>query len=179
MFHIFFLFSSKAEVLIFLFTGFRVGIVQTEPITIGTTVTLIFHCFLILRNGLSICLFFLFFFVSLFISIIIIFLAYFSHQLLLTVFYWSLSDSKALQVFRTFLSILADLNSAVVLIVSSCHMVYNSSCTFTKPLRIVPSKLNTLDIIVTFMFQSFIIIFFTFWKFFTSALADSLSLEFE
>ena len=52
--------------------------------------------------------------------IIIIFsLRLFSHQQTLTVYHWSLSDSKSPQVSRTLLSILAGLNNAVVWTVST------------------------------------------------------------
>ncbi len=43
----------------------------------------------------------------------------FSHQRQPMIFYWSLSDSKSLQVSRTLLSILAVLNNAVVWLVSN------------------------------------------------------------
>ena len=45
-------------------------------------------------------------------------------------FYLILSDSKSLEVSRTFLSILADLNNAAVWIVSSCHLIskFSSPC---------------------------------------------------
>ena len=82
-------------------------------------------------------------------SIIIIILLFesFSHQRLLMVFHWSLSDKKSSQVTRTLLSILADLNNAVVISKSS------SPC--TNPLVTVPSTLITIGVIVIFMFHSF------------------------
>ena len=53
------------------------------------------------------------------------------------VFHWSLSDSKSSQVSWTSLSILADLNNAVVLIVSICPLITSSSSQFTNPLGII------------------------------------------
>ena len=47
------------------------------------------------------------------------------------VFHWSLSDSKSPQVFKTLLSILADLNNAIVWTVSTRPLISKSSC----PLR--------------------------------------------
>ena len=65
------------------------------------------------------------------------------------VFHWSLSDSKSPQVSRTRLRILAVLSNAVIWIVST--------------------RLPT----------SIIIIIIIFWEFFTPALADGFSLDFE
>ena len=64
---------------------------------------------------------------------------------------WSLSDSKSPQVFRTLLSILADLSNAVHWMVSTHPPISNSF----KPLGIVPSAPITIGITVTFMFHSF------------------------
>ena len=79
----------------------------------------------------------------------------------LRVFNWNLSDSKSHQFSRTFLSILADLNNAVVKIVSARSTLSNSSSTFTKLLRIVPSAPITIGITLTFMFHGF---FFVLWQ---------------
>ena len=51
----------------------------------------------------------------------------------------SLSDSKSIQVSRTFLSILANFNNAVILIVLICPRFSNSSSPVSKPLRTIPS----------------------------------------
>ena len=48
------------------------------------------------------------------------------------VFHWSLSDSKSPRDSRTLLSILADLNNAVVWMVSTCPLISKSSNSCTK-----------------------------------------------
>ena len=79
----------------------------------------------------------------------------FSHQRWLMVFLWSLSDWNFLQVSRTLLSILADLNNAVVLMVSTRPRISKSSSPFTKPLVTVPRAPVIIGITVTFMFHNF------------------------
>ena len=71
------------------------------------------------------------------------------------VFHWSLSNSKSLQVFRTFLSILADLSNVVVWMVSTRPIISKSSSPYINPLVTVPRAPITIGIIVTFMFHSF------------------------
>ena len=67
------------------------------------------------------------------------------------VFHWSLSDNKSLQVTRTLLSILTELNNAGVWMVSTCLLISkSSSCLVT-----VPSASITIGITVTFKFHSF------------------------
>ena len=66
-----------------------------------------------------------------------------------------LSDSKSPQISRTLLNILADLNNAVVWIVTTLLLISKSSSPFTSFLRIVPTALITIGITVTFMFHSF------------------------
>ena len=73
------------------------------------------------------------------------------------VFQWSLSDSNNLQISRTLLSILADLN-AVVWMVSASPLISKSSNLFTISLGIVPSAPITTGITVTFLFHIIIII---------------------
>ena len=79
----------------------------------------------------------------------------FAHQCFLMVFHWSLSDRKSSQVSRTFLSILAVLNNAVVWMVSTRPPTSKSSTPFNGPLVTVPNAPVTIGIIVTFMFHSF------------------------
>ena len=71
------------------------------------------------------------------------------------VYHWSLSDSKSPQVSRTFLSILAVLNNAVVWMVYTRPPTYKSSSTFDNPLVTVPKAPITIGMIITFMFLSF------------------------
>ena len=68
--------------------------------------------------------------------------------------HWSLSENKYPQVSRTLLSILADLNNAVVLIVSILPVISKSSSPCTKPLVTVQRAPISNGIIVTFMFHS-------------------------
>ena len=70
--------------------------------------------------------------------------------------HWSLSDSKSLQISRTPLSIMADLNNAVVLMVSIRPLISKFSTPCTNPLVPVPSAPFIIGISVTFMFTSFI-----------------------
>ena len=70
-------------------------------------------------------------------------------------FYWSLNDSKSSQVSRTFLSILADLNNAVVWMVSTRPLISKYSSPFFNHLVTVLRAPVTISIIVTFMFHSF------------------------
>ena len=69
---------------------------------------------------------------------------------------WSLSDNKSLRVARTLLSILADLNNAVVWMFSTRHVISKSSSPCTNPLMTVPRSPIKIGIIVTFMFHSFL-----------------------
>ena len=69
------------------------------------------------------------------------------------VFHWSLNYSKSPQVSRTRLCILADLNNAVVWMVSTRLSVSKSSSPWINPLVTVPNALITISITVTFMFH--------------------------
>ena len=84
----------------------------------------------------------------------------FSHQHQLMVFQWSVSYSKSPQVSWTFLSILADLNSAFVWIVSTRVLTSSSSSPITNPFVAVPSAPIIIGITVTFMFHG--VFFFQF-----------------
>ena len=82
---------------------------------------------------------------------------------LLRVFYTSVNwwfstgvcwDNKSPRVFRTLLSILADLNKVVVRMVST-SLIFKSSFPSTNPLVTVPNSLIAISITVTLMFHSF------------------------
>ena len=79
----------------------------------------------------------------------------FSHQRLLMVFHLSPSDTKFSQVSRTLLSILGDLNNAVVWMVSSRHQISKSSSPFINTLVTVTRAPITIGITVFFMLHSF------------------------
>ena len=66
------------------------------------------------------------------------------------IFHWSLSDNKSPQVSRTLLNILADVNNAVVWMVSIHLLIFKSPSLFTKSLKIVLSTLITVSITITF-----------------------------
>ena len=68
--------------------------------------------------------------------------------------YWSLSDSKSPQVYRTLLRILADLSNAVVRLVSTRPLISKSSSPSTNPLVTVPRAPVITGITVTVMFHS-------------------------
>ena len=91
-------------------------------------------------------------------------------------FHSSLSDRKSPQVSRTLLSILAVLNDIAVWVVST-HPQLPSP--LNNPLVNVPNAPITIDIIVTFLFHSFLFIclFFVLFCFFNS-LARSRYLSF-
>ena len=72
------------------------------------------------------------------------------------VFHWSLSDSKSPHVFGTPLSILGDLNNAVIRIVSTRLFISKSSSVFINLLMTVRRASITIGMIVTFMFFSYI-----------------------
>ena len=68
--------------------------------------------------------------------------------------HWNLNDSKSPLVFRTLLSILAELNNNVI--VSTCPLISSSFSTpCTNPLVSVKRAPITIGIIVTFMFHNF------------------------
>ena len=64
--------------------------------------------------------------------------------------HWSLSDNKSPQVYRTLLSIMADLNNAVVWMVSTRPLISKSSSPYTHYLVTVPRAPITIV-----MFHSF------------------------
>ena len=79
----------------------------------------------------------------------------FSHQHKPIVSHWSLSDNKSLQVYRTLLRILADLNNAVVWMVSTRPLISKSFSPCINPLVTVSRAPITIGITVTFMFHPF------------------------
>ena len=80
------------------------------------------------------------------------FLRFFSCQRKQIAFYWSLSNSKSPQVSRTLLSILANLNDAVVWIVSTRPLISKSSRPIINPFGTAPSAPVTIGITITFTF---------------------------
>ena len=60
------------------------------------------------------------------------------------VFYWSVSDSKSPQVSKILLSMLAVLNNAVVLMVSTQSQTCKSSSPFNNPLVTIPKAPITI-----------------------------------
>ena len=71
------------------------------------------------------------------------------------VFHGSLNERKSPQVSRTFLNILADLNNAVVWMVSTCSIIFVSSSLSSYPLVTVPSAPIRTSVTVIFMFHAF------------------------
>ena len=80
--------------------------------------------------------------------------------LLLESFSGSLSDNKSSHVSRTLCSVLADLNNAVVWIVSTHPLNSKFSSRCTNPSVIVQRTQITTGVIVTFMLHSFFCFFF-------------------
>ena len=83
----------------------------------------------------------------------------FSHHLTLMIFHRSLSDSKSPKVSKTLFSILADLNNAVIWMVSTHPLISKSSSHFINPLVTVPRAPITIGINVFFVFYNFFIFF--------------------
>ena len=79
----------------------------------------------------------------------------FSQQHWLIPFNWSLSDSKSPRVFRTLLSILADLNQVIVWMVTTRPLISKSSSPFNNHSLTVTRAPITIGINHTFMFLSF------------------------
>ena len=103
-------------------------------------------------------------------------------QLMLMVFHWNLSDSKSPQVSRTLLIILADLNNAIIKMLSTPPLTYKSSSPFINPLMTVPKVQMTIGIIITFMFHNsfqfptkvqVLILLFIFFQFYSVVSQDS------
>ena len=71
---------------------------------------------------------------------------------------WSLSASNSPRVFWILLSILADPNNAVILMISTHPLISKSSSPCTYPLVTVSRAPITIGITVTFMFHSFFLV---------------------
>ena len=69
--------------------------------------------------------------------------------------HWSVIDNKSPQVSRTLLSILANLNNAVVSTVSIHPVISKSSRPYTNPLVTILRAPITIGIIITFVFHNF------------------------
>ena len=95
------------------------------------------------------------------------------------VFHWSLSDTKSPHVFRTLLSIIADLNNAIVWIVCTCPLISMSSSPFVNALANVPRAQITIyhfHVPQFFHFSSkvqVLVFLFTFFQFYSVASQDS------
>ena len=74
---------------------------------------------------------------------------------LLMVYHWNLSDSKSPKSSEFFFNILANLNNAVVWMISPCPLISKSSSSCTNPLMNLLSTLITIGITITFPFHSF------------------------
>ena len=87
------------------------------------------------------------------IIIIILLLVSLSQQCLLVGFHWNLSDRKSPQVSWILLSILADLNDAVVWTVLILPLIFNCSNPLCNLLGIISTAPTTIDITITCIFQ--------------------------
>ena len=142
--------------------------VPNAPITIGTIVTFMFHSFF---NSLARSRYLSFFSLSFrFIlwsagtaksTILLILFLYSFRVFHISVSWWSLtrvwmtvSLFKSPQISRTFPCILADLNNAVVWMVSTGPVISKSFTPFIYPSLTILRAPITVSIIVTFMFRS-------------------------
>ena len=73
------------------------------------------------------------------------------------VYHWSFSDWKSPQVSATVLTILSDLNNAVLRMVSSCHLISMSSNSFTNSLEIDLTASTIICMTVNFTFHIYFI----------------------
>ena len=71
------------------------------------------------------------------------------------VYHWSLSDSKSPQISKILFHILADLNKAVVCIVSCRSLIPRSSSPSTNLLVTIPRAPITTDIVDTLVLHIF------------------------
>ncbi len=83
----------------------------------------------------------------------------FSHQHLQMVFHWGLWDSESPQISRIQLSILPDINNAVVWKITTCTVISKSSSHFINPFETLTSTWITIGFTVPFVFHSFFFYF--------------------
>ena len=69
--------------------------------------------------------------------------------------HWSLNDRKSPQVSRTLLSILVNLNNALVLMVSTCPLISKCLTPCTNPFVTIPNALLTICITVIYVLLLF------------------------
>ena len=81
---------------------------------------------------------------------------FFSHQHLLMVFHLNLRDGNSSQGSRTLLSILADINNAVVWMASTRPPIFQFFSLLYKPLGTAPRAPITIAVTVCMMFHSFV-----------------------
>ena len=91
---------------------------------------------------------------------------YYYYYTLSRIFHTSVSRWSP-QVSWTFLTILADLNNTVVLIISICPLISKSSCPFSSPLGLVLIASISISTTITFMFLSFVCSLANFTYFFS------------
>ena len=92
-------------------------------------------------------------YVRLYFTIAIILLVSFSHHLKLMVFHWKLIDNKSSKVSRALVSILADLNNAVVWIISILPLILRPSSLSSNPFWTVWRVPRIIAITVTMKFH--------------------------
>ena len=101
--------------------------------------------------------YYVYIYIYIYIINIIIILRVFNISVCRWFFHCGLSDSKSLQVSRTLLSILADLENCLVFVWSPLNpFISNSSILFINSLLTVPSSPIAINICITFMFYSFL-----------------------
>ena len=120
--------------------------------------------------------------------LLLLLFASFSHHYYLMVFHWSPRDSKSPQVSWSLLSILVDLNNAIVWVVSALPPIFNSSSSLIKPLGsfqehrlqlVPPSPMTFLAVPQLFSIYYYYHYYFTPWMFLIHVLTGCLSLESE
>ena len=75
------------------------------------------------------------------------------------IFYWNPSNNKSVQVSRTLLSILANLNNTVILMDSACPLIPNSSGSFFKLFGVILSTPIAIIIFIIILFIYFLFLY--------------------